>query len=415
MGTKNNFQHAAYSRADPGERVSYREFAPGAASNSRTWQEAIGQIGRQLRAGGVRAIVMLQGSVLSTDLFGAQRLDEGVLKRGYSRGIPGLDTLLALMREKATGLPAVSAAKKLPFHDDDATKATLDDQLHDAANVPASALDTLRQALTGHDDRPLPCVRYLWSSEHHHVGRAIAAIRFAERLKQLSAEFPLAAGERLLVLAYGHAGQLLALLSNLLMPGPMATRTALLEVLRPHQPGLNLNNVGNLLESGGLLNGAALDVVTFGTPVRYGWETSTIGKLLHIVNHRPLRADGKRWLAKMELPQITLEMPYAVGGDYVQQLAIAGTDAVPSSPSAQEANKVLWELLEPYEGFERWLECARKGVRCPSDGRCLLIDYKDGDTTPEADPSRHLFGHAVYTRQNAWLFNMTHIVESFYS
>jgi hypothetical protein len=74
----------------------------------------------------------------------------------------------------------------------------------------------------------------------------------------------------------------------------------------------------------------------------------------------------------------------------------------------------LWEVLEPYEGFERWLECARKGIRCPQDGRCLLVDYKDADTTPTPTPSHHLFGHAGYTRLNAMLFTITEIVQALY-
>ena len=160
------------------------------------------------------------------------------------------------------------------------------------------------------------------------------------------------------------------------------------------------------------LNGATLDVVTFGTPVRYGWDPSSLGKLLHIVNHRPMRVDGKRWLAKMELPQITMEMPIAWGGDYVQQLAVGGSDAMPASPEAKAVNKVLWELLEPYEGFERWLECARKSVRCHNDGHCLLVDYKD--STPTSSAKDHIYGHAAYTRMNAMLFNTTEIMRSLY-
>jgi hypothetical protein len=160
------------------------------------------------------------------------------------------------------------------------------------------------------------------------------------------------------------------------------------------------------------LKGATLDVVTLGTPVRYGWDPSGLGKLLHIVNHRPMRVDGKRWLAKMELPQITMEMPIAWGGDYVQQLAVGGTDAMPTSPDAKATNKVLWELLEPYEGFERWLECARKSVRCQNDGQCLLVDYKDSTATSSAKD--HLYGHAAYTRMNAMLFNTTEIARALY-
>ena len=31
----------------------------------------------------------------------------------------------------------------------------------------------------------------------------------------------------------------------------------------------------------------ALDVVTFGTPIRYGWDCDGCVRLLHVVNHRP--------------------------------------------------------------------------------------------------------------------------------
>ncbi|HJU06834.1 MAG TPA: hypothetical protein VJ692_16915, partial [Nitrospiraceae bacterium] len=104
--------------------------------------------------------------------------------------------------------------------------------------------------------------------------------------------------------------------------------------------------------------------------------------------------------------------PIAWGGDYVQQLAVAGTDAVPASPEAKAANKSLWELLEPFDGFERWLECTRKSVRCQNDGHCLLVDYKDAGSSNTAE---HIFGHAAYTRMNAMLFNTTEIVRTLYS
>jgi hypothetical protein len=174
-----------------------------------------------------------------------------------------------------------------------------------------------------------------------------------------------------------------------------------------------ISRIEPLLGSVTWLNGAVLDMVTFGTPVRYGWDLSGLGKLLHVVNHRNLRTDGKTWLAKMELPQITMEMPIAWGGDYVQELAVAGSDALPATDVAKAANKTIWEMVEPYDGFERWLECARRAVRFPSEGRCLLADYKD--CTGSTNVRDHYYGHAAYTRQNAMLFNTTHIVRCLYS
>ncbi|NJL17973.1 MAG: hypothetical protein HC938_13115, partial [Nitrospira sp.] len=173
-----------------------------------------------------------------------------------------------------------------------------------------------------------------------------------------------------------------------------------------------VRRIESLLATAVLLNGVALDIVTYGTPVRYGWDPSGIGKLLHVVNHRNLRTDGKSWLAKMELPQITMEMPIAWGGDYVQELAVAGTDAVPRTELAKTANKQVWEMVEPYDGFERWLECARRAVRFPGEGHCLLVDYKDSIGSTNARD--HYYGHAVYTRRHALLFNTTQIVRAFY-
>ena len=137
-------------------------------------------------------------------------------------------------------------------------------------------------------------------------------------------------------------------------------------------------------------------------------DPSGLGKLLHIVNHRNMRTDGKTWLSKMELPQITMEMPIAWGGDYVQELAVAGSDAVPTTDAAKAANKALWELVEPFDGFERWLECARRAVRLPNEGLGILADYQD--STGSTNVRDHDYGHAAYTRLNAMLFNTTTIV-----
>jgi len=395
----NNFEHAAYVRSDPGERVGYREYTPDAPPGSPAWQDAMAQHGGALARAGVQAVIYLHGAMLGTDPFGVQRLDQvGGLKRGYSRGIPGIDGLLALMREGTNGLPALPAGLRPPLPDDAATRALLDELSGDAANFSATTVDTCAKALAA--SASLSCRRWLWSCEHHHLGRTKAAVDLARRLGKLANELNVGPGARFLILAHGHVGQVCALLSNLLS-AENSNRTRVLELAG--QPASDL---------AAPLRGTALDIVTLGTPVRYGWETSTIGHLLHLINHRMMRTDSKRWLAKMELPQITMEMPIAWGGDYLQQLAVAGCDAVPSTEADQARNKALWELLEPYEGFERWLECVRKCVRCPSDGRCLLIDYKDGGSSTAKE---HYYGHAAYTRMAHQLFQTGEVVRALYA
>jgi len=420
MPIENNFQHDALSRKNPGERLVTAEMTTGPSSGSPAWIDAMAQCGAKLSQAGVRAIVFLHGAIQGTDVFGMQRLDEvGGLKRGYSRGVSGLDALLAAMRQETNGIPLLPGGLKPPLNNDEATKKLLDEQIGDAGNITNSSVGLFHQAVNRTVIKPIACARIIWSSEHYHLGRAIAAVRILNDLQTLCESHKLSAGDRLLVQAYGQAGLVLALASNLLCPSQITGRTKLLGVLtsyaeQSHQPDLvaAITRIEPLLGTASLLNGTSLDVVTFGTAVRYGWDPSGIGKLLHIVNHRNLRTDGKTWLAKMELPQITMEMPIAWGGDYVQELAVAGSDAMPGSEEAKATNKAIWEMVEPFDGFEHWLECARRAVRFPSEGLCLLADYKD--STGSTNPRDHYYGHAAYTRQDAMLFNTSHIVNSLY-
>ncbi|MGA6827215.1 hypothetical protein ACO9S2_06315 [Nitrospira sp. NS4] len=420
MPNENNFQHDELSRKSPGDRLRTAELTPGALSESPAWFDAMAQYGAQLAQAGVRAIVLLHGSIVGTDVFGMQRLDEvGGLKRGYSRGVSGVDALLAAMREGGNGIPPLSGGLTIPLSHDEATKKVLDAQVGDAGNFTAAYTALLEQALNKNLTTPIPCVRLLWSSAHHHVGRAIAAVQLLNDLRTLCEQHHLAAGNRILLLAHGQAGLVAALASNLLCPSPITGRPKLFHLLTTapqtgHADAASLiQRIEPLLNAGTLLNSAHLDIVTLGTPVRYGWDPSGIGRLLHVVNHRNLRTDGKTWLSKMELPQVTMEMPIAWGGDYVQELAVAGSDAVPASEAVKAVNKAVWELLEPYDGFERWLECARRAVRFPTDGQCLLADYKD--CTGSTNIREHYYGHAAYTRLNAMLFNTAEIVRSLYS
>ena len=421
MPIENSFQHDEMSRKNPGERLTVREMTPSALSESSSGQDAMAALGKRLSHNGVRLIVLLHGSIMGADIFGVQRLDElGGLKRGYSRGVAGLDALLALMREGNNGISSLPGGLKPPLANDEQTKKLLDDRLGDAGNFTNGYLELMKQSLNRGLDHPIHCVRELWSCEHHHLGRGVAAVSMLGRLRDWVEAHKLGQGDRILVQAHGQAGLVLSLVSNLLCVTATGSRTRLLDLLsafawQVDRPDIasTIQRVAPLLSNGTLLNGAMLDVVTLGMPVRYGWDPSGLCKLLHIVNHRNMRTDGKTWLSKMELPQITMEMPIAWGGDYVQELAVAGSDAVPATDAAKAANKALWELVEPFDGFERWLECARRAVRIPSEGLGVLADYQD--STGSTNVRDHYYGHAAYTRLSAMLFNTTTIVHTLYS
>jgi hypothetical protein len=421
MPLENSFQHDEMSRKNPGERITFLEVTSTTLPESPSGQDTMAALGQRVSQTGVRMIVLLHGSIMGTDIFGVQRLDElGGLKRGYSRGVAGLDALLALMREGSNGIPLLPGGLKPPLTHDDATKKLLDEQIGDAGNFTNGYVELMRQSLNRSLDRPIHCIREFWSCEHHHLGRALAAVSMLGRLHDWVEGHKLAQGDRILIQAHGQAGLVLALVSNFLCVTASSSRTRLLGLLsdvssQVDRPDIasTIQRITPLLSNGTILNGAALDIVTFGMPVRYGWDPSGLGKLLHIVNHRTLRTDGKTWLSKMELPQITMEMPVAWGGDYVQELAVAGSDAVPATEAAKAVNKAVWEMVEPFDGFERWLECARRAVRFPSEGLGILADYKD--FTGSTNVRDHYYGHAAYTRLNAMLFNTTEIARAFYT
>ncbi len=49
MPRSNNFQHAQYSRANPGDRVSYPTYEPGPSVGSQAWKETMAEIGGNCR------------------------------------------------------------------------------------------------------------------------------------------------------------------------------------------------------------------------------------------------------------------------------------------------------------------------------------------------------------------------------
>ncbi len=421
MPQSNNFQHAQYSRANPGERVSYPTFEPGVPIDSQAWKQAMAQVGAQLSRSNVKGIVFLNGHPYS-DLFGSARLDEvGGLKRGYSRGISGLESLLALLRLATNGIGKTEDLIHPPLSNDASTHDALDALAQEFGNFTSDYVRKFEKGILGEDKEVIPCIRYLWSSVHHHVGRLEATIALIEFLQEWVSGRSFSKDNRVVLVAHGHAGQVLALLSNLITTGESEARPRIFEILAKYWAASpvegrsveRLETLYKVLSEQSFLDGVLIDMVTLGTPVRYGWDTDGFGRLLHVVNHRIIRADGKRWLSKMELPQTAWEMPYQTGGDYVQQLAVAGTDVLPDSPEMEQANVDLREIFEPYDGFERWLECTRRATRCPNDGECVLVEY--GIQGNEEDPRQHLYGHGCYTQSRGMVFLAEQIAKTLYS
>ena len=251
----------------------------------------------------------------------------------------------------------------------------------------------------------LPVRRFDWSSENLHTGRAIAAIELLNQLR-----LGMANGEHnVLLWGHSHAGNVFAIMTNLL-GGTESDRERFFRAIagyvdhqsriespRPHRRlPLAAASVRQWLDedAGERLN---LSIVTFGTPVRYGWETRGYCRLLHVIHHRPVNETRK---TRAKFPLSIDEIANARHGDVIQQLGIAGTDFLPPlvPASSRRTERRLARLLQ--KGYPRrnlWTRL-KLGVRVPDEGRTLLIDYPDHPP----DLRQKLWGHAIYT-SSAWM------------
>ncbi len=260
----------------------------------------------------------------------------------------------------------------------------------------------------------IPVRLFHWSSENHHLGRADGAVRLLDELHALQIP-PI---QRVILWGHSHAGNVFALLTNLL--GANAEmRARFFEAAQVYYrwPLFGWADIRVWEQMEKLLArdlaplaGRPLDIVNFGTPVRYGWDTAGYAKLLKFVNHRP--APGLPPY-RAHFPESVDEILNAEYGDYVQHFGIAGTNAMPPVLAwrAWRADRNLHAMLQPHLPPHGLLSRLRFGVRVADAGETLLVDY--GRT--QESLLAHLAGHAVYTRREWMLFHTEEIVRRWYA
>ncbi len=369
-------------------------------------------VGQTLRWLRVSHIFLVHGTFVGTDPFGvAERIDE------LTESVPPmLRPVLKTIAIESWGKVLRSINQRLADRAMGETGSFRDDYLQDF------------RSLLGEDDPKVE--RFDWSSGNDHVARAEAAIQLFNRLTDLPID---AARERLLLWGHSHAGSVFALLTSLLAndrksveqffeaAGKYADTRADWERTRER---LSAATSPHPLAKG-------LFLVTFGAPVRYGWDRAGYAKLLHIVHHRPVNGLPE-YQAQPALPQTTDEIFNAKYGDWVQAFAIAGTDVLPLDREKRELHRALGELfetglIEPELTGEKTilqhlpaavqqrvreklkdililLERWKCGPRVHNEGDSVwLFDYGEDETAK--------LGHGVYTKR-AWLpFHAARIAE----
>ncbi len=259
----------------------------------------------------------------------------------------------------------------------------------------------------------IPVRLFGWSSENHHIGRADGAVRLIAELASLD----LKPGQRVMLWGHSHAGNVFALVSNLLSGDEETSKrffaAASVYYRWPLLGCIDIpmwRRVQLLLESHRRpLAENPVDMVTFGTPIRYGWDSAGYAKLLHFVHHRP-STDLPNYRAAF--PTQLDDLLTAKGGDYVQQLGIAGTNLAPSPIGWRTwlADRRLDRILEPDTSTFNLRQRYALGMRVPHEGTTLLVDYGK----PEESITEHHAGHALYTRTKWLSFHAEQVAHELY-
>ncbi len=292
-------------------------------------------------------------------------------------------------------------------------KRIVDKVAGEAGNYTAEYAARLEASLHKPGQRLIPVRLFRWSSENHHIGRADGAVRLIDELA--SREFPLKGS--VLLWGHSHAGNVFALATNLLGGDREKIRrffeAAEVYYRRPVVGRVDVpvwKRVRKLLErEAPAAVGLPLDIVTFGTPIRYGWDSAGYAKLLHFVNHRA--AEGLPEYRAVFPPKLD-DIKTGANGDYLQQLGIAGTNVMPGMLTWRTwlADQRLNRLLQGDMRHRDTLERFQAGAIVPDEGTTLLVDYD----RPEGGIAQHIAGHAVYTRQQWMLFHAEEVARRLY-
>lgn len=300
-------------------------------------------------------------------------------------------------------------------------KKLVDVVIGETGNFTPDFARTFEDGLTQAAGRIVPVELFHWSSQNNHIARADGAIRLIARLEQLSHKFTdeqldSAIPPRVMLWAHSHGGNLLAILTNLLAASG-EIRKLFFDAARVfYTPWLTKKadmptwaHVEELLETNARVRRLPLDIVTFGTPIRYGWDSRGYDNLLHFVNHR---ASAKLPGHRTYPPSRLLDVFSARYGDYVHQLGIAGTNIMPLPLAVRTflADRRLRHVLQSdHTWVDLWKNFAR-GQRVHDEGPTLLVDYHDAGW----DFWHHLWGHGAYTRR-CWLpFHISEVARRFY-
>lgn len=254
-------------------------------------------------------------------------------------------------------------------------------------------------------DVQIPTRRFVWSGENTHSGRCKAAIELLDELLQRVGN-----ESRVMLCGHSHAGNVAALITNLLGSEPWV-QEKFLDLVEPLFPVVDdrmcaLQRVRTAVSDGSLAK-LKLDIVNFGTPIAYGWDLAGYRRLLHIVGH-VLQSGQPDWLC----PLIEAGKNWREGarGDLVQILGITGSDFLPwlLNRTTRDVETRLHQFLAADYSRRDWWSRASLGMRVAEEGESILVQYENMD-----GHASETLGHSVYTKPEWLAFHLNLVAEQY--
>ena len=375
------FDHHNYLNAPSAGDFAITASTDAPAVASPTYSD-VGSVPDSLRKHGVAEIILVHGTFAGNDVIG-------------------------LIREVGRFSPKLAGAIKTMG------KQSFDAMAGDIGNYTQAFADCLSDLINHNQPSKIAVTRYTWSGENHHLGRADGAIGLMDLLFQRRYD----ADDRVLVWGHSHGGNLLAMMGQLIGASDQE-RQAFFAATRSHYRNPLTGKIDlprwvavcqSLCEKSKRESLPRIDVATFGTPLRYRFNTIVQPNVMHFVQHRCL-SDAND--AKAIYPTSIQDLLEATGGDYVQQFGIGGTDFLQSifAPRSWFPERRLAKMFESSVRRRDLPKNLKRGHRVSLDGTTLLVDYPDTDQ----QWNRKLLGHGVYTRPEWLPFHLSHLEERFY-
>jgi hypothetical protein len=258
----------------------------------------------------------------------------------------------------------------------------------DLGNFITEHNDVLKEITLGKID----IFNFTWSSGNNHLARVNGC---TELIKDIYDQHKYR-GERVLLIGHSHAGQLFALMTQLVNDKKLKNKLfVLLERHNLLPPNMNV-----MIEHISSLN---LDFVTLGTPARYEWRLNSKMRLLHFINHRASDTLGGSFKGVLNTKD----------GDYIQQWGVAGSDMKSPIIKEQAINLELDDFFGPGSNIELLKKNIQLRKRLHNHGHHLLVNYGDNGKFPNFGQT--CFGHGQYTKLSYFNFQLYQINKFFYS